>query len=542
MPPKSKAAPKQKDPEPKPEDNQLPKTVYERSAQVYLQGHPYASSLASGGHSGLSPADRTLWTNAHFARTPALLKRLGNKAQKDVWKCVNEASGLPLRAVKPPGPTNGSGASSIQGGISGGRSAQFGWGRDRFGADLGDYTPGQFSQRTERALQLAALEVQRTAFSDKREREREKWVDPKTKERVAVTPDEIEEEKLRRKEIARLRMELYGERTGAYASNPTWDDVVPIPVEDGEGALAAIAYPEDYAEAISYLRAVMAKKEHSPRCLRLTEDIISMNPAHYTVWLYRFSIVQAMKIPIPEEIQWLNEVSLENLKNYQIWHHRRLLMDFYYPEIESQPEEVARLAKSEQDFLAQILAEDTKNYHVWSYRQYLVPKLGVFGGSEVRAAEALIDEDVRNNSAWSHRFFTVFSDPAHTTPGSLPTAHDPRVPADVIDREVRYAQDKVALAPQNQSPWNYLRGVLVKGGRKMGSVDGFVRQFVSDVGVEGEEKVTSTHALELLAESYAEKGEKEEADLCLRRLGEKWDRIRLGYWEWRRQMLKEEAA
>lgn len=234
----------------KPEDNQLPKTVYERSAQVYLQGHPYASSLASGGHSGLSPADRTLWANAHFARTPALLKRLGNKAQKDVWKCVNEAGGLPLRAVKPPSPTNGSGASSIQGGISGGRSAQFGWGRDRFGADLGDYTPGQFSQRKERALQLAALEVQRTAFSDKREREREKWVDPKTKELVAVTPDEIEEEKLRRKEIARLRMELYGERTGAYASNPTWDDVIPIPVEDGEGALAAIAYPEDYAEGL----------------------------------------------------------------------------------------------------------------------------------------------------------------------------------------------------------------------------------------------------------------------------------------------------
>lgn len=99
-------------------------------------------------------------------------------------------------------------------------------------------------------MQLAALEVQRSAFSDKREREREKWADPKTKELVAVTPDEIEEEKLRRKEIARLRMELYGERMGAYALNPAWDDVVPIPVEDGEGALAAIAYPEDYAEGL----------------------------------------------------------------------------------------------------------------------------------------------------------------------------------------------------------------------------------------------------------------------------------------------------
>lgn len=286
----------------------------------------------------------------------------------------------------------------------------------------------------------------------------------------------------------------------------------------------------------------MAKKEYSPRCLRLTQHIISMNPAHYTVWLYRFSIVQALKIPIPEEIDWLNEVSFNNLKNYQIWHHRRLVMDHYFPTIQASPDQVAALAKAEQQFLEQILAEDTKNYHVWSYRQYMVPKLGLFGDSEIAAAEELIEEDVRNNSAWSHRFFIIFSDPEHTTPGSLSTAPDPKVPAEILDREVQYAQAKILLAPQNQSPWNYLRGVLVKGGRAMGSVEEFAGQSVQDLGVEGAEKVTSTHGLELLAEIYAEKGETDKADLALRRLGEKWDRIRLGYWQWRRQMLKDEKA
>lgn len=286
----------------------------------------------------------------------------------------------------------------------------------------------------------------------------------------------------------------------------------------------------------------MAKKEYSPRCLRLTQHIISINPAHYTVWLYRFSIVQALEIPIPEEIEWLNEVSLNNLKNYQIWHHRRLVMDHYVPTIQSSPEKIAELAKSEQQFLEQILAEDTKNYHVWSYRQYMVPKLGIFGESEIAAADELIEEDVRNNSAWSHRFFIVFSDPKHTTAGSLSTEPDPKVPAEIIDREVQYAQTKILLAPQNQSPWNYLRGVLVKGGRAIGSVGAFVDQFVQDLGVEEKEKVSSTHGLEYLAEIYAEKGETEKADLALRRLGEKWDRIRLGYWQWRRQMLKDDKV
>lgn len=288
----------------------------------------------------------------------------------------------------------------------------------------------------------------------------------------------------------------------------------------------------------------MAKKEYSPRCLRLTEHVISLNAAHYTVWLYRFSIIQALNIPLRDEIEWLNDVSMANLKNYQIWHHRRLLMDHYYPLLKSQPEEVEKLAKSEQAFLAQILAEDTKNYHVWSYRQYLVPKIGIFGESELQAAVALIDEDVRNNSAWAHRFFVVFSDPAYSTEGSLSTEHDPKVPAEIVDREIKFAQDKILLAPQNQSPWNYLRGVLAKGGRKMNSVEEFVGQFVSDIGDEEKEKVTSTHALEMMAEIHAEKGEKEKADMCLQRLGDKWDRIRLGYWQWRRQVTsaKKEGA
>lgn len=294
---------------------------------------------------------------------------------------------------------------------------------------------------------------------------------------------------------------------------------------------------------MAYLRAVMQTKEYSPRCLRLTEHIISMNPAHYTVWLYRAANVFALKLPIPDEIEWLNGVALENLKNYQIWHHRHLLVENYFPSIADKPDEIAKFAASERAFLKEILAEDTKNYHVWSYRSYLVGKLSMWDSEEeLQAVEALIDQDVRNNSAWSHRFFLVFSNPAHATPGVAATETDPKVPQAVVDREVEYTKAKIALAPQNQSGWNYLRGVLVKGGRKLGSVEEFASSFVKGLG-EGEEgeDVQSTHALDLLAEIYAEKGDKEKADLSLRRLGQKWDRIRVGYWEWRRKCLETAA-
>jgi protein farnesyltransferase/geranylgeranyltransferase type-1 subunit alpha len=90
---------------------------------------------------------------------------------------------------------------------------------------------------------------------------------------------------------------------GKYSSSPTWSSVTPIPLddglssysEDGEGGgeagggssvhpLATIAYSPDYVEATAYLRAVMAANEVSERALELTEDVIRLNPAHYTVW------------------------------------------------------------------------------------------------------------------------------------------------------------------------------------------------------------------------------------------------------------------
>lgn len=70
-----------------------------------------------------------------------------------------------------------------------------------------------------------------------------------------------------------------------YSSDPKWADVTPIPQDDGgPNPLAAISYTPGYAESMSYLRAVMAANEYSDRTLELTEDIIAMNPAHYTVW------------------------------------------------------------------------------------------------------------------------------------------------------------------------------------------------------------------------------------------------------------------
>lgn len=293
---------------------------------------------------------------------------------------------------------------------------------------------------------------------------------------------------------------------------------------------------------MGYLRAVMASKEHSPRVLDLTEHIISLNAAHYTVWLYRATTILALNIPINEEIEWMNGVALENQKNYQIWTHRQTLIDHIYPSISSDPASTKELADSESAFMAEMFDEDAKNYHVWSHRQYIVRKLNLFDSEkELQSIESLLKKDVRNNSAWSHRFFLVFSNPAYTTPGSRATEHDVRVPDEILDRELRFAEAATYEAPQNQSPWEYIRGVLKKGGRKLSSLESFAEEFVT-FPEDREEQVKSSHALDFLADVWSEQGKIEKADRALRLLGDKYDRIRKNYWDWKIGLLKQEKS
>ncbi|KAI1816736.1 prenyltransferase alpha subunit [Poronia punctata] len=501
-----------------PPQSSQPRTVRELAWQRYWTANPLQKIVEEKGYGSLSPTDKRTYLSLNLARNTQEVEQLSKKGQRELWKQLSDAN-VPLRsAVRP-------------------KDDQ--WGRDKDGRDIGDYTLEEFAAYEQKKLRLNHLRLESRLFETDRAWATSELTDSLTGKVYTLSEGDIEAEKKRREEMALLNEELYGTTVGSFAKDPEWDDVIPIPLAEPEGALAVIAYPEDYAEAMSYLRAVMAVKEHTPRCLRLTERIIDMNPSHYTVWLYRFDIVKALNIPIPDELLWLNEVSLEHLKNYQIWNHRQLLMDLYYPTLESDKAALTELAKSEHSFLAEMLRKDTKNYHVWSYRQYLVQKLELWDWpDEIQSIESMIDEDVRNNSAWSHRFFLVFSNPAQTTAGSHATEHDPKVPESIIDREISYTQDKINMAPQNQSPWNYLRGVLVKGGRPLQTVREFVEGFATDLGEEeGKERVRSSHALDLLADIYKEAGEKEKADLCLRRLAEKWDRIREGYWSYRRRLL-----
>lgn len=67
----------------------------------------------------------------------------------------------------------------------------------------------------------------------------------------------------------------------------------------------------------------------------------------------------------------------------------------------------------------------------------------------------LLEEDVRNNSAWNQRHFTITQTTGFTK--------------EVIQREVEYTKAAITKVVDNESPWSYLRG-LVNAEHRLGFV------------------------------------------------------------------------
>ena len=72
--------------------------------------------------------------------------------------------------------------------------------------------------------------------------------------------------------------------------------------------------------------------------------------------LYRRNCLKALKLDLNEELDYLDGFSKENPKNYQIWHHRRTIVEW--------------LGKGDRElaFCESVFEVDAKNYHAWAHR------------------------------------------------------------------------------------------------------------------------------------------------------------------------------
>jgi protein farnesyltransferase/geranylgeranyltransferase type-1 subunit alpha len=104
----------------------------------------------------------------------------------------------------------------------------------------------------------------------------------------------------------------------------------------------------------------------------------------------------------------------------------------------------------------------------------------------------MIDRDVRNNSAWNQRFVVTFSENDQVTNEALKRT---------VDSELAFVSRKIEIAPDNESAWNYLRGVA----RVKTNDDVAVTKRV--------EEIARAHCSATLSEMNALFREKEEEDV-----------------------------
>eukprot|EP01062_Namystynia_karyoxenos_P074201 TRINITY_DN71049_c0_g1_i1.p1 TRINITY_DN71049_c0_g1~~TRINITY_DN71049_c0_g1_i1.p1 ORF type:complete len:426 (+),score=143.58 TRINITY_DN71049_c0_g1_i1:95-1279(+) len=235
-----------------------------------------------------------------------------------------------------------------------------------------------------------------------------------------------------------------------YHAREDWSDVVPLPQMDGERPVVAIQYSAKFQECHDYFRAVMAAGEHSQRALALTADVIACNPANYTAWKYRRDCLIAIGGDIEQELAMVQEMLGRWPKNYQIWHHRRELLN-----VLGQPGDEAGV-------VCGVLAGDAKNIHAWGHLRWVCVRFNCWEG-QIEMTEALLEEDVRNNSAWSYRYFLVDTlelglNPSVPLEDGPPSAEDA---AQVRLRECRWCCERLRLAPGNEAAHNYLIGQLL---------------------------------------------------------------------------------
>lgn len=293
----------------------------------------------------------------------------------------------------------------------------------------------------------------------------------------------------------------------------SFEDVVPVSLNDSEPQVCQILYNEEYKLTMGILLALMKQGEYSERALYITEKGIELLASHYTIWVYRYRILRELKKDLIAELDWCEQIALEHEKNYQIWNYRQLIIG----EIVSRGDKFE--AHREYPIINAMLESDTKNHHVWSYRKWLVEKFELFDNvKETQFIDNCLLLDLRNNSAWTHRFFVKFGG---------------KVDDKVIGSELEYTKALIRQSPQNPSSWNYLIGIYEKFDRKFGDLKDFCLEFASL-----DSTVTSSFALELLARIYVEQEKYDESIKVYGALAEKYDPIRRNYWKYQTQKVK----
>lgn len=288
---------------------------------------------------------------------------------------------------------------------------------------------------------------------------------------------------------------------------------------DGDGArdVARPAYEDAYEDAVAALERAMARRaraalegddggttarEWTPEDgAEAAARVLETCGAHYTAWAFRMRCVEdavdareaeAGTATLRDELAFAEAQTTKNPKNYQVWNHARMVL------------ERADAAGAFEGLRDRAFAHanaalmlDGKNIHAWSHRAWLVERCDAWE-EEMAFTEEMLAEDWMNNSAWNARFQCV-------------TVCLERGDVGVLEREAAFATTAPRVDDDNESAWNYLRGLCAIAERDGSAIPRDVANRVVALAIDAARtaaapapsRVPSRHAALLLADRVA---------------------------------------
>jgi len=288
---------------------------------------------------------------------------------------------------------------------------------------------------------------------------------------------------------------------------------------DGDGArdVARPAYEDAYEDAVAALERAMARRaraalegddggttarEWTPEDgAEAAARVLETCGAHYTAWAFRMRCVEdavdareaeAGTATLRDELAFAEAQTTKNPKNYQVWNHARMVL-----ERADAAGAVEGLRDGAFAHANAALMLDGKNIHAWSHRAWLVERCDAWE-EEMAFTEEMLAEDWMNNSAWNARFQCV-------------TVCLERGDVGVLEREAAFATTAPRVDDDNESAWNYLRGLCAIAERDGSAIPRDVANRVVALAIDAARtaaapapsRVPSRHAALLLADRVA---------------------------------------
>jgi len=328
----------------------------------------------------------------------------------------------------------------------------------------------------------------------------------------------------------------------------------------------------------------------------ITASVISHNLGHYSAWSYRRECIYDMiRLGNGEPLGERDLISLSrryiglerdfirsnggsNPKNYQLWAHRRSLLEEIYGETLGHGADGATVEETgwdrtynyeeEMSYVENVLVgEDAKNYHAWAHRQWVVRRYMVademqkYTKKELDFSEKMIRLDCRNNSAWNQRWFTYrFCQMEMSKSDDCVEVIDDNI-VSFLRSEADFSFTIITLDAYNESPWLYVTEIVLEHVRllthhkiqnnlRSSLIDDIVNRidileevdYLSRDNSSENQSVASIHKLTAKIELLEAKGDTSSIRKAIQiteNLASKHDRIRSKYWYHRYNQLKD---